>query len=108
MSFISEGKRFASGRTEPGTTSWVQYGDGVGIYVDVDTSAGRFTGIPVYTTSLGGNSSHWSTSGGTSVYDATATGFRIYVKRVDGNPITPEYANQRKWHINWTGVEIDE
>ena len=105
MSFITEGNRVASGRTTPGNTQWVQYSD-IGIYVDVDTNAGRFTGTPVYLTSIGGDSHHWSTAGATSIYTPTATGFRIYVKWVDSSPLTVAQANQHKWHINWTGTEI--
>ena len=107
MGFVTEGKRIASGRTKPGATNWVKYSDS-GIYLDVDTSAGRFTGTPVYTTSIGGSSSHWATTGATSIYKATATGFRVYVKWSDGSSLTPEQANGFEWHINWMGMEVDE
>lgn len=107
MSFVPDGKRIASGRTEPGATKWIQYPGGKGVYVDVDTSSGRFTGTPVYTVSIGGVSHHWATTGASSVYKATATGFRIYIRWVDNNPLTPGTANGFKWHINWIGMEVD-
>ena len=61
------------------TLRW-QYG-----YLDVDTSAGKFTSTPRYFTTLGGNSSHWATTGATSIYNATPTGFRVYVRWSDGS-----------------------
>ena len=61
------GRRFGVGRTIPGQTNWQVY-TARGIVLDVDTSAARFTGTPVYITSIGGNSSHWATTGATSVY----------------------------------------
>ena len=97
--------RIATGRTAPGSTPWKVYSPN-GIYVDVDTSHGRFAGIPIYTTSLGGVSQHWTTTGATSIYLPTATGFRVYVRWADGAPLTPATANANHWHICWIGMEI--
>ena len=97
--------RFASGRTTPGNTNWQVY-SGNGIFLDVDTSSGGFAKAPAYITSLGGNSSHWATTGATSIYLPTATGFRVYVKWSDGSALTPAQANGFQWHINWFGVEL--
>lgn len=99
--------RIASGRTTPGATDWRVYAPAPdrGIVVDVNTSSGHFSTPPVYITSLGGDSSHWATTGATSVYVPTATGFRVYVRWSDGHPITPAEANGFKWHINWIGME---
>ena len=105
MNFLLEGKRIASGRTVPGKTNWQVY-DPNGIDLDVDTSAGRLTGTPIYITSIGGDGRHWSTTGDTSIYNPTATSFRVYVRNSDGNPLTPAQANNWKWHINWIGVEV--
>jgi hypothetical protein len=109
MGFISNVQRIAAGRTPPGTTDWQVYlANSIynGIYLDVDTSAAHFTGTPVYVTSIGGNSSHWSTTGATSIYNPSATSFRVYVRWVDGSPLTPATANANGWHINWIGTEI--
>lgn len=97
--------RIASGRTTPGSTSWLAYGSS-GIYLDVDTSAAKLTVTPVYVTSLGGNSGNWSTAGATSIYLPTAIGFRVYVKWVDNAPLTPAQANAWQWHINWIAMEV--
>jgi hypothetical protein len=100
--------RIASGRTPPGATAWQQYTGSPGIFVDVNTTAANLTGTPVYVTSIGGNSSHWATNGASSVYSATATGFRVYVRFFDGRPLSPSDANQVgwQWHINWIAMEV--
>ena len=97
--------RIASGKTTPGSTAWQQYPGGAGVFVDVDTSSGKFSSTPVYTTSIGGNSSHWATTGATSIYFPKPTGFRVYVRWADGSPLTPATANGFQWHINWIGME---
>ncbi len=97
--------RIASGSTPPGATAWQQYPGGAGVFVDIDTSAARFSTTPVYITSIEGTSSHWATTGATSIYFATPTGFRVSVRWVNGNPLTPAQANGFQWHINWIGME---
>jgi hypothetical protein len=98
--------KIGSGRTTPGSTPWQPYTGGAnGIYVDVNTSSAGFSGTPLYFTSLGGNSSHWATTGATSIYQPTPTGFRVYVRWDDGAPLTPAQANQFQWHINWLGIQ---
>jgi hypothetical protein len=94
-----------SGSTTPGSTNWQPYPGNTGIYLDVDTSAGKFTTTPKYFTSLGGNSSHWATTGVTSIYTPSPTGFRVYVRWSDGSALTPAQANSLQWHVNWLGVE---
>jgi hypothetical protein len=71
----------------------------------VDTSVGKFTTTPKYFTSLGGNSSHWATTGVTSIYTPSPTGFRVYVRWSNGSALTPAEANSFQWHVNWLGVE---
>jgi hypothetical protein len=94
----------AAGETPPGSTDWKQYSP-EGIYVDVDTSdAGFGSRTVVYTCSLGGDSRHWTTTGGSCIYNAARKSFRVYVRHT--GPITPEQANSWKWHINWMGIEV--
>lgn len=101
----------ASGQTTP--EDWQIYytsiGQPYGIFVDVDTSAAGFTTPPVYITSLGGRCWHWVTTGASSVYNATCTDFRIYIKWDTGMGlpvVTPADAKQYQWHINWIGIEV--
>lgn len=99
--------RIACGNTPPGATGWMAYtGNTPGIYVDVNTSSGKFTSAPIYTTSLGGINAHWATTGATSIYYPTATGFRVYVRWSDAASLTPATANANQWHINWIGMEV--
>jgi ribosomal protein L21E len=97
----------ARGSTPVGNTAWQQYSDGESIFVDVDTSSAKFTATPMYITSLGGIGYHWATTGATSIYVPTPTGFRVYVRfaRAEwAGSLTPAFANQNKWHINWIAV----
>ncbi|WP_445248781.1 hypothetical protein [Microcoleus sp. OTE_8_concoct_300] len=97
----------ARGSTPVGNTAWQQYSDGESIFVDVDTSSAGFTTTPIYITSLGGLGYHWATTGATSIYVPTPTGFRVYVRfaRADWSAaLTPAFANQNQWHINWIAV----
>jgi hypothetical protein len=97
--------KICSGSTTPGSTNWQPYSGNTGVYLDIDTSAGKFTSTPRYFATLGGNSSHWATTGATSIYDATPTGFRVYVRWSDGSALTPAQANSFQWHINWLAIE---
>jgi hypothetical protein len=95
----------AKGSTPVGSTAWQQYdGPEAGVFVDVDTSSAGFITTPIYITSLGGISHHWTTTGATSIYTPTPTGFRVYVRFPSGSPLTPALANQYQWHINWIAV----
>ena len=96
--------RIGSGRTTGGVTAWQVYSAN-GIFVDVDTRAAGFTQTPVYVTAIGGNGSHWATTGGTSIYTPTNVGFRVYVKWSDNSALTPATANANGWHIQWIGVQ---
>lgn len=97
--------KIAVGSTLPGTTDWKQGNNN--IYVDVDTSAAGFTKRPVYITSISGKINHWKVLGASSVYEASATMFRIWLRWADSNQKfpTPEQANRDQWHINWIGIE---
>jgi hypothetical protein len=101
---LSQPIQTARGSTPVGTTAWQQYPGGEGVYVDVDTSSAGFTTTPIYITSIGGTTSHWWTTGATSIYFPTPTGFRVYVRWATGGSLTPAMANQYEWHINWIAV----
>jgi hypothetical protein len=94
----------AKGSTPVGNTAWQQYPDGEGVFVDVDTSSAGFKTTPIYITSLGGRNGHWGTTGATSIYEPTPTGFRVYVRWSTGGLLTPAEANGAEWHINWIAV----
>jgi len=107
---LSQTVQIARGSTPVGNTAWQPYfvpgglTAGQGIFVDVDTSSAKFTTTPIYITSLGGTGYHWGTTGATSIYVPTPTGFRVYIRFPDGSSLTPAFANQNGWHINWIAV----
>lgn len=101
--------QIAQGVTSP--NDWKDYNN-QGIYIDVDTSACKFTQTPHYIVSLEGNSHHWAANGATSIYNATPTGFRIYLRWTDDNghygnynPLRIGLAQRYNWHLKWTGIQ---
>ncbi|MDP9868135.1 MULTISPECIES: hypothetical protein [Streptosporangium] len=104
MSAAKTSQRVAAGKTAPGE-GWESYGNGTGLYIDVDTTSANFTGTPVYTSSVGGTGDHWALTGANAVYSPTATGFRLYVRWSDSSPISPAVAQAFQWHVNWIGVD---
>jgi hypothetical protein len=115
-------QRICSGQTTPGATNWQNYNgeDGMnihGIYVDIDTSGCGFTQTPIYIANLAGDGINWDTTGGSSPYFRTPTGFRIYVRDIMC-ATSPNYAvlrvnsicgqaytpNGFNWHINWMAI----
>jgi hypothetical protein len=105
MIHLTKTAKIATGSTNP--SAWQQYNPpgNTGVYVDVDTSPAGFTKTPTYITALHGFSSHWATAGASSIYNATPTGFRIYIRWLDGQPLTPQRAQELGWHIQWIGIE---
>ena len=49
-------------------------------YRDVDLSGCGFTQPPIISSSLAGNGSHWAATGGSALYEITATDFGVYIK----------------------------
>ena len=92
--------RIFIGNTSAGGTNWVQY-SGDGVYVDIDTTAAGFSATPMYFTSLGGRTRHWTTTGGTSIYSPTKNSFRVYLFK---EGITAAEAKSNDWHINWIAI----
>ena len=91
---------------------WQQYPGGSGVFIDVDTSYAGFPpdSVPTYTTALLGTTGHWDTAGATSLYELPTTpwsrGFRVYVKRPDGRPLSPQEARDSGWFICWVGINL--
>lgn len=69
------------------------------IMTDIDTSSCGFTTTPKYFTTISGDSNHWSTTGATSIYSASPTGFRVYIWKSGG--VSTSYASGKNWRINW-------
>ena len=82
--------------------------DSAGILTQVNTAHCNFRNMPIYLTSLGGMNSIWYVAGATSIYNATRTGFRVYLGTRSNNPTSEELldtAKQLGWTLNWAGLE---
>ena len=90
-----------SGRTVPGGTDWTAY-PGNSVTVRVDLRGAGFAGTPLYFTSLGGTSTHYSTTGATSIYKPGPDGFDIYLRAM--NSVAERQAKGSNWHINWVAI----
>lgn len=90
------------GSTPEGNTDWKLYNNAAGgVYVEIDTSAAGFKETPIYLVNLAGQTSHWTTKGGSSVYSPSPTNFRVYIQQEN---ITAVQANEWGWVVNWVGI----
>ncbi|MGI8313012.1 hypothetical protein [Saccharopolyspora sp. ASAGF58] len=97
--------RIGAGSTQPGS-GWQEHGNGVTLLVD--TTSAKFTETPTYTISLSGPGGNmWIAGGGAaSVYSPTATSFKVYILRSDGQKLSvSDVINNWQWYINWIGVQ---
>ena len=92
------------GSTNSDGTGWENH-YAFAVTIPIDTSECSFSSTPMYFTSLVGAGSHYDTTGATSIYSPTPTDFRVYVKDPQGDEITPAFADEMDWHIEWCGVE---
>jgi ribosomal protein S11 len=70
------------------------------MFQTVDTSACNFAARPVYVTSMQGKSSHWTSTGSSEVYSATANKFTQYI---DGSD--PDKAAANEYKTNYIAVD---
>ena len=100
--------RVVVGSTKANNTRWKQYvrTDGVvdpnAIYVEVDTSAARFSDTPRYFVSISGGSGLYKTTGLGGVNSANLKGFSVYL--TFAGAINPKKANEYGWTVNWIAV----
>jgi hypothetical protein len=71
------------------------------LFIDVDTSANKFVTTPAYVSSVAGKAHHLVATGGSSIFRASLSGFRVYL---DHAP-TPLVAKAANWHVNYIGFE---
>jgi hypothetical protein len=99
---------FESGSTGALTPTWQTYTgpDGPGIFIDVpvQSTSPPLPFTPTYSPTLVGSSGHWLVTGVTSIYNATPTGFRLYLRRADGGSLSPADAMNNNWSIRWTAT----
>ncbi|HHG86005.1 MAG TPA: hypothetical protein ENJ82_14755 [Bacteroidetes bacterium] len=115
----------AQGVTDPITNAadWNDYlpatnTQPAGIRIDVDTSNCGFTSTPQYLISIEGVLGyHWYLSGQNSIYNATPTGFTVYLRWTDApsdfptigvtnepNSLRVATAVAKRWSMKWTGI----
>ncbi|CAF1421029.1 unnamed protein product [Adineta ricciae] len=94
-----------------GTTNsdqWLPFNQGPsGLMMYINTTSCHFNQMPTYFTSLSGDSEHWTTTGMTSIYRGTSTGFTIFLYPDIGRE-PKQYSMERlairKWKLNWIGI----
>ncbi|WP_216635864.1 beta strand repeat-containing protein [Bdellovibrio bacteriovorus] len=98
-------------------SGWTYYAVNAGItgacgaYMNIDTSACGFSTVFKYFPSIQGDGGHWVTTGATSVYNATATSFRIYINLIGSfdsttcNTTTLPH-NTNHYRIDWLAVGL--
>jgi hypothetical protein len=108
------------GRTNRTATDWKVYPSTINgsWVVQVDISSCGFTSPPIVTTSLGGSTGNWLTTGGTSIYPpatgTAATAFRIFLFPLSPSDTSTDTRRpvissayplsdiqKWQWHINW-------
>jgi len=99
---VGSGRGTICGGTSGGSwNDWTELGS-TGLYMDVDTSACKFSGHPAYVSSIVGDSAHWQLTGVNSVYKATSTGFRVYVWHpVLRGKFMQFFAMKYNWKLTW-------
>lgn len=86
-------------------TQWQVYSSDT-IYITVDTSSCNFARTPMYITSIGGSSSHWTLTGYNAIYLPTNSSFMLYAKGwpAYSSSIMMNYSTTYTWIVNWAGM----
>jgi hypothetical protein len=81
---------------------WSAYGS-TGLFIDVDTTSCKLTeAVPRYVSSIVGDSAHWQLTGVNSIYEASSTGFRIYMWHpVLRGKFMKYFAARYNWRLSW-------
>jgi hypothetical protein len=96
--------KIVCGKAPEGNTNWKQYSD-KSLFVDVAVC--DFKSTPYYFVNVHGDGFNILLTGGSSAYSRTNKGFRIYVYiHASLSSITPEKANEFKWHVQWMAIGI--
>ncbi|MEM9320461.1 MAG: hypothetical protein AAGA70_15870 [Pseudomonadota bacterium] len=98
-----ESPRIAAGTTEGQESTWQRYSTNEAV-IRVDTSDVGFQTTPVYLPSLGGDGGHWMVEGTSSVYQASPTGFDVYIRWTDRSVDVLQMTTERNLTINWVAI----
>jgi len=94
--------KVCAGSTGRSTTDWINYAT-YGLYYDVDISDCGFKTVPTVTTAVEGTSTHWRSTGTSSIYNTSPSAFRMYLENSSHNPQNGKAENY-KWNIEWIAV----
>jgi len=94
--------KVCAGSTGRSTTDWINTSS-YGLYYDVDISDCGFKTVPTVTTAVEGTSTHWRTTGTSSIYNTSPSAFRMYLENTSHNPQNGA-AESNKWNIEWIAV----
>jgi hypothetical protein len=101
---VGQGNQSICGRrvNGPHFDAWTVFGS-TGLYADIDTSSCSFTEAqPKYVSSIAGDHAHWDMVGSNNIYQATATGFRVYIFHPSVRGAYLQYIAKRyRWRISW-------
>jgi len=92
--------KVCAGTTGRGKSGWRNYSSN-GVYMDVNIGRCGYVSTPTITTTIEGTSSHWVTTGTSSIYQATNTKFRIYLSKSN---LRVGHAVGWKWNVEWIAV----
>ena len=96
--------RVVCGLSSP--SGWQNYIDPDAVYIDVDTRVGgtaAFSTTPMYFTNIACIAGCWRSMGVNAVYDATPTGFRVYVQDFNPEVMDRNLATAWGYQIKWCG-----
>ncbi len=99
--------RMVCGESSP--ANWEQYEESGVPQLDdlttyVSTAAAGFSTVVKYIAALDGTAGMWRTTGGSSIYEHSNTGFRVYVDDYNPEVMTPTQALTWSWKILWCAV----
>ena len=90
-----------SGRSSTTTT----HHSSEAVYIDVDIRGCGFVKIPTITTSIEGKGGHYTATGTSAVYSASASQFRMYIKNDHyASEGVGNAARRLGWNVEWIAV----
>jgi hypothetical protein len=81
-------------------------GYNTGVIIDINMSGCGFTSTPYVFTAIKGTSSHWMTTGATSIYFLTSTSFRVYLHGYlySGSGLNTTVATNNQYTLMWMAI----
>ena len=87
-------------------SAWQNYADPDAVYTDVDTRVGgvaAFSATPMYFTNIACTAGCWRSMGAQAIYNASPTGFRVFVQDFNPEILDRNLALTWGYQIKWCG-----